>query len=75
MHMAIALEKHVVVWFGPTCAQEIELYGRGVKLQADVTCSPCWRQSCDLEPKCFNQVEPARIEAAVRACIEESSLC
>lgn len=32
LHIAIALKKKVVALFGPTCAQEIELYGRGKKL-------------------------------------------
>ena len=32
MHMAIALRKHAVAWFGPTSAPEIDLYNRGVKL-------------------------------------------
>src|SRR5690606_31915781 len=32
MHMAIALRKWVVAWFGPSCHQEIDLYGRGVKI-------------------------------------------
>ena len=31
MHLAIALKKKIVVLFGPTCPQEIDLYGRGVK--------------------------------------------
>ena len=39
MHMAIALSKHVVAWFGPTSPQEIDLYDRGVKLLADRLCT------------------------------------
>jgi len=47
MHMAIALKKQVVVWFGLSCASEIELFGRGEKIVPDLDCSPCWKRSCD----------------------------
>jgi hypothetical protein len=69
MHMAIALGRHVVAWFGVTCPQEILLYGRGVKLLADVSCAPCWRRSCDNEPKCFDAVPPEWITDAELDCL------
>jgi heptosyltransferase-2 len=47
MHMAIALKKYVVVWFGLSCASEIELFGRGERIVPDLDCSPCWKRSCD----------------------------
>lgn len=47
MHMAIALKKYVVVWFGLSCAGEIELFGRGEKIVAGLDCSPCWKKSCN----------------------------
>ncbi len=47
MHMAIALKKYVVVWFGLSCASEIELFGRGERIVPDLDCSPCWKKSCD----------------------------
>ena len=47
MHMAIALKKYVVVWFGLSCASEIELFGRGERIIPDLDCSPCWKKSCD----------------------------
>ncbi|MCB9777747.1 MAG: glycosyltransferase family 9 protein [Alphaproteobacteria bacterium] len=69
MHMAIALQKHVVAWFGVTCPQEIDLYDRGVRLLADVGCAPCWRSRCDREPKCFTRVAPDWIVTAVHDCL------
>jgi heptosyltransferase-2 len=65
LHLAIALGKHVVAWFGVSCPQEIEVYGRGIRLLAEVGCAPCWRKSCDREPKCFDRVDPAWIASAV----------
>ncbi len=56
MHMAIALGKPVVAWFGLSCHQEIDLYGRGVWVLADVDCRPCWRRSCTREPRCTDRV-------------------
>ena len=69
MHMAIALEKHVVAWFGPTSPQEIDLYDRGIKLLADVGCAPCWKPECDQQLPC-NTVLPADlIGRAVSDCL------
>jgi len=56
MHMAIGRKKWVVAWFGPTCAQEIELYGRGQKILAEVPCGPCWKRSCQKTSMCYDQV-------------------
>jgi len=66
LHIAQALKKPTVVWFGVSCAQEIDLYDRGVKLLADVSCSPCWKKSCTNEPKCFNQVSVEKIATATQ---------
>ncbi|MFK8138664.1 MAG: glycosyltransferase family 9 protein [Bdellovibrionales bacterium] len=52
MHMAIALKKPVIAWFGPTCTQEIDLYDRGQKITTNLDCGPCWKRSCSLEVKC-----------------------
>ncbi|MGB6121121.1 MAG: glycosyltransferase family 9 protein, partial [Bacteroidota bacterium] len=47
MHAAIALKKHVVVWFGVSCSTEIDLFERGTKLiPPGLECSPCWKQEC-----------------------------
>jgi heptosyltransferase II len=69
MHMAIALRKHVVAWFGPTSPQEIDLYGRGVKLLADVDCAPCWRPQCEKAVPCNTRVPSKLIAEAVVDCL------
>jgi heptosyltransferase-2 len=56
MHMAIALKKWTVAWFGPTCAHEIELYDRGVHVVTQASCSPCWKRSCTRQPMCYDLV-------------------
>jgi ADP-heptose:LPS heptosyltransferase len=55
MHLAMALKRKVVVLFGPTCPQEIELYGRGSKLFAGISCSPCYKQICS-DPRCMKEI-------------------
>lgn len=70
MHIAIGLKKQVIAWFGVSCLQEVDLYGRGVRIQSDVTCSPCWKKSCDTEVKCFDRVDPAVIVEATRSILK-----
>jgi heptosyltransferase-2 len=65
MHMAIAQKKYVIAWFGPTCAQEIELFGRGEKILAPVACAPCWKRSCDKVTMCYDQISVQSLSEAV----------
>jgi heptosyltransferase-2 len=67
MHMAIGLQKWVVTWFGPTCAQEIELYGRGRKIHTSAACSPCWKRVCQQTQMCYDQVD---FKACTHALVE-----
>ncbi len=66
MHMAIALQKYVVAWFGPTCAHEIDLYDRGVKIQSPASCAPCWKRHCAKEVMCYDLVPLDEILQALR---------
>jgi heptosyltransferase II len=70
MHMAIALKKWVVAWFGPTCAAEIDLYDRGVKLETKAACAPCWKRSCSRTPMCYDQVPMDAVKQAVSEGIQ-----
>ena len=65
MHMAIALQKQVVAWFGPTCAHEIDLFDRGQKILSQASCSPCWKRSCDKPIMCYDQVKIEQIHHAI----------
>ncbi|NRA64297.1 MAG: glycosyltransferase family 9 protein [Pseudobacteriovorax sp.] len=56
LHIAIALKKPSIAWFGVSCSQEIDLYDKGEKIIASVPCTPCWKKSCTNEPKCFDMV-------------------
>ncbi len=62
MHLAIALKKFVIVWFGVSCWTEIDLYGRGIKLYPeDLFCSPCWKKVCPYNLECIKQIDLDKI--------------
>jgi heptosyltransferase-2 len=62
MHIAIALRKFVIAWFGVSCWTEIDLYDRGVKIfQKDLFCSPCWKKQCPYNLECIKLVDLDKI--------------
>jgi heptosyltransferase II len=69
MHMAIALKKQTVAWFGPTCAHEIDFYGRGEAVVTKAQCSPCWKRSCDKTSMCYDQVSWLEMASAVQRAL------
>lgn len=54
MHVAIALGRPVVAWFGSTCHQEVDLYGLGEKVVSDFPCSPCYLKHCPKPVFCLD---------------------
>jgi len=68
MHVALARGKRVVVFFGPTCEQEIDLFGHGEKLIAATPCSPCYKRTCDQGDVCLESVSMSdAVQAIARA--------
>lgn len=62
MHLAIALKKYVIAWFGLSCWTEIDLYDRGVKLFPEgLFCAPCWKKSCPHNLECIQMIDLERI--------------
>lgn len=62
MHVAIGLKKYVVVWFGVSCPQEIDLFNRGIKLIPEgLVCSPCWKKECPYNLECIQMIDLNRI--------------
>lgn len=63
MHMAIALKKYVIAWFGLSCWTEIEMYGRGIKLYPEgLHCAPCWKKVCPYNLECIQMIDLEKIE-------------
>lgn len=67
MHLAIAMKKWTVAWFGPTCAHEIDLYDRGVSVLTQASCSPCWKRQCSKSPMCYDLVSMDSLLRGVRS--------
>ena len=62
MHLAIALQKYIIAWFGLSCHAEIELYDYGVKLwPAELECSPCWKRVCPYNLECIDAIDLKKI--------------
>lgn len=62
MHLAIALKKYVIAWFGLSCWTEIDLYDRGVKLYPEgLFCAPCWKKVCSYNLECIQMIDLDRI--------------
>lgn len=70
MQIAIALKKKVAALFGPTCHQEVDLYGRGEKIVSKVSCAPCYRQHCD-NIKCMSSIEAEEVFTAIKCSLKK----
>ncbi|MBR9978985.1 MAG: lipopolysaccharide heptosyltransferase family protein, partial [Bacteroidetes bacterium] len=58
MHLAIGLRKHVLAWYGLSCWEEIDLYGRGRKfIPEGLHCAPCWKRVCPFELECIAMID------------------
>jgi len=70
LHMAIALKKWVVCWFGPSCLHEIDFYGRGIGVKTKAGCSPCWKRQCEKPIMCYDQVPWSEMISGIQSGVE-----
>ena len=56
MHIAIAVKTPVMAYFASTCAQEIEMYGRGQKIVSGISCAPCYKKYCPIDEQCMKDM-------------------
>ncbi len=71
MHLAIGLRVPVLVMLGPTCHQEIELYGRGAKIISDFECSPCYLSVCPKSLTCMEAIAVDSVFESVAGLLQE----
>jgi heptosyltransferase-2 len=71
MHIAIGLEIPVLVLLGPTCHQEIELYGRGATVVSDFECSPCYLSVCPKKVTCMDAISADTVFASAAALLRK----
>lgn len=72
MHVALALQKHVVAVFGPTSAPEIHGYGRLTKVVSPIECICCYLKTCDKSPNCMDRIDLETLRRAVHDAIRTS---
>jgi ADP-heptose:LPS heptosyltransferase len=75
MHIAIAVKTPVVAYFGSTCAQEIEMYGRGRKVVSPLDCAPCYKKKCPtvIEEQCMKDIKPSQILRELKELLGHAS--
>lgn len=67
LHLSLALRKKVVALFGPTPAEQVYMYGCGVKLTPTCqrSCIPCFRSQCDFPESCMEHISVDMVVEAV----------
>lgn len=56
LHISAALNKRIVSFFGPTSAEEVEIYGNGVKIKPDSDCYCCYQKNRIREIMCIDEI-------------------
>jgi heptosyltransferase-2 len=64
LHIATALSRPAVAFVGPTSPWELDVYGRGEVVSADVPCLACYRRECDQVVTCMDRLTPEIVYAA-----------
>ena len=74
VHIAAALDVPVVAVFGNVLASEIELYGKGRKIQTDIECWGCYKYKCEFQKTCMDRIKAATVFNAVEDLLKEKGL-
>jgi ADP-heptose:LPS heptosyltransferase len=70
LHIATALEKRIIALFGPTSENEIELYGKGIKLSSPEGCKCYYGKYCSEEVSCMEKITSDRVIEAIGSLIK-----
>ncbi len=65
LHVAVALGKRLVAYFGPTSDAEIDLYGRGEKVLPVLPCQDYYKGECSQKVSCMDNLKERDMLAAV----------
>ena len=69
LHLGLAADIPVVVFFGPTSAAEIDVYGKGEKGYHAAAGRCCYLATCDIRPHCMANIHVDRMYNAVERWI------
>ena len=71
MHLAAALGKKVIAFFGPTDPMRTGPYGRGhVVLTANVSCRPCFKRTCEMGLECMKSITVNKVAEEVEKLLD-----
>jgi heptosyltransferase-2 len=70
LHIATALEKNIIALFGPTSVNEIELYGKGIKLSSPDGCKCFYRKYCSEEVSCMEKITSEVVLEAISSLLK-----
>jgi heptosyltransferase-2 len=73
LHIALALQKKIVVLYGPTNPNETCFYGRGEALFPDLErpCIPCLEPDCSQESHCIDFIEASTVLASIERLLSQ----
>jgi heptosyltransferase-2 len=74
VHLSNALAKRMVVFFGPTSASEIDLYGLGEKIVTSLECRGCYLKTCDAHPNCMDSIAVNQVLSSVGKSLDSMSV-
>jgi len=70
LHIALALNKKTIVFFGPTSPWEIEMFGLGKRIYKETPCLCCYKNTSEQEPNCIDIIEPEDILVLAKEMIK-----
>jgi len=65
LHIGTALEKKIIALFGPTSINEINLFGRGIKVTAPDSCKCYYNRYCTEEVSCMEKITSELVMKAI----------
>jgi ADP-heptose:LPS heptosyltransferase len=71
LHIATALQKKIIALFGPTSANEIELYGKGIKLSSPDGCKCYYKKYCSEEISCMEKITSEMVVEAIESLLNK----
>lgn len=71
LHVASCLSIPVIVFFGPTSKQEIQLSSPGTKLAPKMDCLCCYKRDCDVRPTCMDNISIGEILNSAKNLLQQ----
>ena len=73
LHIGVALDKYVVTYTGPTSYTELDVFGKGAIVHADIDCLGCYLNHCEKVVNCMNTLSVEYIYDTIRSCIVQNN--